>query len=178
MSDTTPGNDARTRTRLTMRTSTLAIIAAPLACWAVLGGAAQMGMDERVAVAAAVLWGALWLTIAHAGRGLYSASRRSSRGRGGDGTTRSIWRATVLSSMLAPIPVYLLSVLFDRLAIAPASVTLPMFAMLALPVPASLWWTVLCPAADLDEESIAPIGWHRYTPCAPLAVIPPRGSMR
>lgn len=160
-----------------MRTSTIAIVIAPLACWAVLGCAALAGMNNGMAIAAAVLWGATWLTVAHAGRGLYSSSRHRSQRRGRNRTTHAIWRGAVMSSLLLPIPVYLLTILFDRLQIAPTSVTLPMFAMLALPAPASLWWTVLCPASDLDDETLTPIGWHRYTPHAPMSVIPPRNSM-
>lgn len=160
-----------------MRTSTLAILLSPLACWAVLGCAAMVGVDGNVAAAVAVLWGATWLTIVHAGRGLYATTgRRRSAGRAR--TTRTIWRGAVLSSLLLPIPVYLLTILFDRLQIAPTAVTFPMFAMLALPAPASLWWMVLCPAAEPDDDTITPIGWHRYSPHAPMAAIPARGSMR
>jgi hypothetical protein len=160
----------------TMRTATIAILGAPFAGWALYGCLAILGFAGTPSVVVAILWGVIWLAIAHLGRNSrLFRRRRPVNGRGTPGG-RGVWTGAVLGSFFLPIPVCLLTLLIDQFHIAPASVVLPLFAMLALPVPTALWWMMLWPAHDRDEEVMRPLGWRRYTPHAPSGVIPPRGG--
>jgi hypothetical protein len=159
-----------------MRTATVAILGTPFACWALYGCLAIVGVDGVPAIVAAIVWGVLWLAIAHLGRNARMLRRnRPSRGRGTPGG-RGMWTGAVLGTFFLPIPVCLLTLLVDQLHIAPASVILPVFSLLALPAPTALWWMLLWPSPDHDEEVMRPIGWRRYTPHVPSGVIPPRGG--
>jgi hypothetical protein len=75
------------------------------------------------------------------------------------------------------VPVYASSALLEWIQLASAGVTLPVIAMLALPLPAALWWMLLWPSStDVEGEIIHPLGWRRFTPHAPSGVIPPSRS--
>jgi hypothetical protein len=81
----------------------------------------------------------------------------------------------VLCSFFLPIPIYAASVSLEWLRVAPASFALPLLAMLALPLPAALWWIVLWTSStDREGEIIHPLGWRRFTPHASSGVISPR----
>ena len=135
-------------------------------------------MATPVAVVLAALWGGLWLAIVHLGPG--SKLVRPRRGVGTRGTPggRGAWSGAVLCSFVLPMPVYLASVGLEWFQLASATLAVPLLAMLALPLPAALWWMVLCPSStDRDGEIIHPLGWRRFTPHAPSGVIPPtKGS--
>jgi len=159
-----------------MRTATLAVLGTPFACWALYACLATMGVTSTPGIVAAVLWGALWLAVAHFGRNSRLLRRRRPlRGHGTPGG-RGVWAGAVLGSYFLPIPVAALTLLVDQLHIASGSVILPLFAMLAVPAPTALWWMLLWPTHDHDEEIMKPLGWRRYTPHAPLGAIPPRGA--
>jgi hypothetical protein len=80
----------------------------------------------------------------------------------------------VLCSLFLPIPVNAASASLEWLRVASATFALPLLAMLALPLPAALWWTVLWPSAtDREGEIIHQLGWRRFTPHAPSGIIPP-----
>jgi hypothetical protein len=164
-----------------MRTATIAILGSPFACWALHGCLEIMGVADGRAILVSIAWGILWLAVAHIGGRVRLARlmrvdqpirRRGARGG------RGMWAGAVLSSCFLPLPVWLLTLLFDRLHIAPASMMLPVFALLALPVPTALWCMLLRPSSDGNEEIMRPLGWRRYTPHAPAGVIPPRGGWR
>ncbi len=146
-----------------MRTALIAILGTPAACWAALGCATLLGVHGPDAVAVAVGWGALWLSVVHLGYApaFLARRRRAMRGRGAR-STRGVWSAAVLGSLLLPLPVYLLADVFQRLHLAPATLTLPMLLMLAIPAPAALWWMTLWPATEREEEILKPIGWRNY----------------
>jgi hypothetical protein len=158
-----------------MRTVTLAILGAPFAAWALHGCLALLGLGELPAIAAAVVWGAAWLTVAHLGPNTRLLRRRrgdTSRGAPGG---RGVWTGAVLTSLFLPLPVYGLGVALEWLDVAPASLTLPLLLMLALPAPGAMWGMLLWPGtSDREGEIIKPLGWRRYTPHAPSGVIPPR----
>jgi hypothetical protein len=158
-----------------MRTVTIAILGAPFAAWALHGCLLFLGVTEASAVAAAVVWGVLWLSVAHLGRSSkLFRRRRSAEARGAPGG-RGVWTGAVLSSFFLPVPIYGLAIGFEWLNVASASLTVPAFTLLALPLPSALWWMLLWPrVADRDGEIIHPLGWRRYTPHAPSGVIPPR----
>ena len=158
-----------------MRTVPIAILGAPFAAWAFHGCLLVLGAGEGLAIAAAAAWGVLWLAIVHLGPSAKPFRRRqTSKSRGTPGG-RGVWTGAVLGSFFLPMPVYVLSLLCQWLDVASASLTLPLFTMLALPLPGALWWMLLRPATDdSDGEIIHPLGWRRYTPHAPSGVIPPR----
>jgi hypothetical protein len=157
-----------------MRTITLAILGAPFAAWAMYGCIAILGLPAPAGVVLAALWGALWLAVAHLG----PTSKLFRRRRGTRGG-RGAWSGAVLCSFFLPVPLYALSILVEWIDVAPASLTLPLLAMLAVPLPASLWWMLLWPSStDVEGEIIHPLGWRRYTPHAPSGVIPGEGSSK
>ena len=158
-----------------MRTIPLAILGAPFAAWALYGCLAILGAEAPVAVVLAALWGLLWLAIAHLGPTARLFRRRRGAGSRGTPGGRGAWSGAVLCSLFLPIPVYAASVTLEWLRVAPAGFALPLLAMLALPLPAALWWMVLWPSStDREGEIIHPLGWRRFTPHAPSVVIPPR----
>ena len=158
-----------------MRTVPIAILGAPFAAWALHGCLLILGVAEGPAVAVAIAWGVVWLAIVHMGPSAkLFRRRRTSTSRGTPGG-RGVWTGAVLGSFFLPMPVYVLSLACEWLSFASASLALPLFAMLALPLPGALWWMLLRPATDDgDGEIIHPLGWRRYTPHAPHGVIPPR----
>lgn len=156
-----------------MRTVPLAILGAPFAAWALYGCLAILGVPATAAVALAVLWGTLWLAIVHLGpNAKFFRRRRASRGVPGG---RGAWAGAVLGSFFLPIPVFALSFALEWLDVASAALTLPLVAMLVVPLPAALWWMLLWPATDdPDGEIIHPLGWRRFTPHVPTRLVPPR----
>jgi hypothetical protein len=159
-----------------MRTATLAILGAPFACWALYGCLAVLGVDGTPALVVSIVWGVAWLAVAHLGRRSWLARRRrTEHGRGMPGG-RGVWTGAVLSTFFMPIPIVLLSVLVEWLHIASASMILPLFTMLAMPVPSALWWIALWPTTEEAQETLRPIGWRQRTPHASSVVIPPRGG--
>ncbi|MFL5616911.1 MAG: hypothetical protein ACJ79A_00795 [Gemmatimonadaceae bacterium] len=157
-----------------MRTIPLAIIGAPFAAWAVYACLGVLGVTGPAAVILAALWAVLWLAVVHLGPSSRLFRRRHSGARGTPGG-RGAWSGAVLCSCFLPIPVYALSVLLEWIDVASAALTLPLIAMLAVPLPAALWWMLLRPGStDVDGEIIHPLGWRRFTPHAPSGVIPPR----
>ncbi|MEO6525349.1 MAG: hypothetical protein ABIP93_01860 [Gemmatimonadaceae bacterium] len=158
-----------------MRTETIAILGTPFACWALYGCLAIMGVAGAPAIAAAIAWGVLWLVIAHFGRNTLLRRRQSTRCRTAPGG-RGLWTGAVLGSYLLPIPVCLLTLLVVQLGVTSASMVLPLFVMLGMPVPSALWWMVLWPSQGNDAEVVRPLGWRRYTPHAPSGIIPPRSG--
>jgi hypothetical protein len=157
-----------------MRSSVIAILGTPLACWGVLGCLNLLGVPGSTAIVGTVLWGMFWLTVVHVGRSprFNARYRRDYRGRGSR-NGRQLWNSAVASSLFLPLPVYLLSAMFELLHIAPSALTIPIFALLALPAPLSLWWMVVSPAERLwPEEEFAPVGWRNLA--APPAIDPTR----
>jgi hypothetical protein len=158
-----------------MRTIPLAILGAPFASWALTGCLAALGVPSVAAVGLAALWGALWLVVVHLGPASKLFRRRLGSGARGTPGGRGGWSGAVLCSLYLPIPVYALAVLLEWADVASASLTLPVLAILAAPLPAALWWMLLWPSStDREGEIIHPLGWRRYTPHVPNAVIPPR----
>ncbi|MEO8560827.1 MAG: hypothetical protein ABI601_02055 [bacterium] len=159
-----------------MRTATLAILGAPFACWALYACLEIMGIGGTLALAVSIVWGTVWLAIAHVGRSHWlTRRRRTDLGQGMPGG-RGVWTGAVLGTFFLPIPIALLSVLVEWLHIASASMMLPLFTMLAVPVPSALWWIALWPNMEQPQETLRPIGWRQRTPHAPSGVIPPRGG--
>lgn len=157
-----------------MRTVPLAILGAPFAAWALYGCLAILGVAAPAAVVLAALWGVLWLAIVHLGPAWKLLRRRRGAGMRGAPGGRGAWSGAVLCSLFLPIPVYVASVGLEWLEFAPAALTLPLLAMLAIPLPAALWWMLLWPSStDREGEIIHPLGWRRFTPHAPSGVIPP-----
>jgi hypothetical protein len=156
-----------------MRTISLAILGAPFAAWAMYGCLAILGIPGPAAATIAVLWSVLWLAVAHRGPASKWLRRRRAGARGGHGA----WSGALLCSYFLPVPVYASSALLEWIQLASAGVTLPVIAMLALPLPAALWWMLLWPSStDVEGEIIHPLGWRRFTPHAPSGVIPPSRS--
>ena len=153
-----------------MPTIPIAILGAPFAAWAMYGCLAILGVTAPVSATLAALWSVAWLAIAHRAPASKLFRRRRAGARGG----RGAWSGALLCSFFLPVPVYALAVLLEWLQLASATVTLPVLTMLALPLPAALWWMLLWPSStDVEGEIIHPLGWRRYTPHAPSGVIPP-----
>lgn len=154
-----------------MRTIPLAILGAPFAAWALYGCLVVVGVPTGAAVTLGALWAALWLAIAHLGPGARLFRRRRGTARGAPGG-RGAWAGAVLGSFFLPIPVVAVSLGLEWLRVAPAALTLPLVAMLAVPVPAAFWWMLLWPAStDVEGEIIHPLGWRRFTPHLPSRAI-------
>lgn len=163
-----------------MRTIPLAILGAPFAAWTLYGCLAVLGVPAPLAVAITALWCTLWLAVVHLGPGFKLFPRRLRSGGRGIPGGRGGWSGAALCSFFLPIPVWGASALLEWIDVAPAALTLPLLSMLAVPLPAALWWMLLWPSStDRDGEIIHPLGWRRFTPHAPSGVIPPRkGSER
>ena len=161
-----------------MRTVPLAILGAPFAAWALYGCLAILDVPATFAVVLAALWGALWLAIVHVGpNAKLFRRRRASPARGAPGG-RGAWAGAVLGSFFLPIPVFALSFALDWLDVASAALTLPLVAMLAVPLPAALWWMLLWPPSDdRDGEIIHPLGWRRFTPHVPTRLVPSKKAL-
>jgi hypothetical protein len=161
-----------------MRTIPIAILGAPFAAWAFYGCLAILGVAAPVGVMLAALWAVLWLAISHLGPTARMFRRRRGAASRGTPGGRGAWSGAVLCSFFLPIPIYTASLFLEWLRVASASLALPLLAMLALPLPAALWWMVLWPSStDREGEIIHPLGWRRFTPHAPSGVIPPnKGS--
>ena len=158
-----------------MRTFPLAILGAPFASWALYGCLAGLGAPSTVAVVLAALWGAFWLAVVHLGPTSKLFRKRLGSGARGTPGGRGTWSGAVLCSLFVPIPIYALATLLEWADVAAAPLTLPLLAMLAVPFPGALWWMLLWPSStDREGEIIHPLGWRRYTPHAPSAVVPPR----
>jgi hypothetical protein len=166
--------NARPQPAVFMRTVPLAILGAPFAAWALHGCLLVLGLPAAPAAVIAMAWAVLWLAIVHLGPSAKLFRRRLGAGDRGIPGGRGIWTGAVLGSFFLPIPVYGFSVAFEWLDIASAALTLPLFAMLSLPLPAAFWWMLLRPSTDREGEIIHPLGWRRFTPHAPSGVIPPR----
>jgi len=163
-----------------MRTVPLAILGAPFAAWALYGCLVVLGVPATAAVVLAILWGVLWLAVVHLGPNVKPFRRRrtASPARGAPGG-RGAWAGAVLGSFFLPIPIFAISVVLEWLEVASAALTLPLVAMLAVPLPAALWWMLLWPASDdADGEIIHPLGWRRFTPHVPTRLVPPRKGPR
>ena len=158
-----------------MRTIPLAILGAPFAAWAFNACLVVLGVPASAAVVLAAVWGAAWLTIVHLGPGArLFRRRRGGVARGAPGG-RGAWAGAVLGSFFLPIPVYAVSFALEWAQVASAALTLPLVAMLAVPLPAALWWMLLWPSSDDREgEIIHPLGWRRFTPHVPTRLVPPR----
>jgi hypothetical protein len=157
-----------------MRTIPLAVLGAPFAALALYGCLSILGVAGPMAVALAALWSVLWLVVAHLGPASKLFRRRRSARHGSSGG-RGVWSAAVLCSFFLPIPVYATSMVAEWLRAGSAPLALPLVAILALPLPAALWWMLLWPSStDREGEIIHPLGWRRFTPHAPSGVIPPR----
>jgi hypothetical protein len=157
-----------------MPTATIAILGAPFASWALYACLEIMGIADAPALAIAIVWGIVWLAVAHFGRSSWVAHRRrTEHGRRMPGG-RAVWTGAVLGTFFLPVPIVLLSVLVSWLHIASASMILPLLTLLAVPVPSALWWIALWPDMEDPEEALSPIGWRQRTPHAPSVVIPPR----
>jgi hypothetical protein len=158
-----------------MRTIPLAILGAPFAAWALYGCLVVVGTPAAAAVVLAVLWAVVWLTIVHLGPSAKLFRRRRGTETRGTRGGRGAWSGAVLCSFFLPVPVYLSSFALEWLQIASAALTMPLIAMLAIPLPAALWWMLLWPSSpDVDGEIIHPLGWRRYTPHVPTRLVPPR----
>lgn len=157
-----------------MRSKTSIILGAPLACWGLFGCLTLLGQNPDVSGIIAVMWGVLWLALVHFRRSPHWTARDRTAAPRRSG--RTVWNAAVLTSLFLPLPVYFLALLFQYIGLAQVTLTIPLFAVLALPAPASLWWMALRPVTDRDEVVLVPVGWRHYTPEAPAGVIPPRNS--
>ena len=158
-----------------MRSSPALILGAPVASWATFGCLGLEGVHTETAGIVAVVWGLFWLVV-----GLLAPSRRRA-GRQGrselryrSGRARAYFRVAVASTMLVPVPVYLLALGANALGFAAPNVTLPMFAILGAPAPLVFWWMALRPSDAEFDRAINPIGFHRYE--TPLVQQPPRNS--
>lgn len=159
-----------------MRTATIAILGSPFACLALYGCLAILGINGVPALAASVGWGVLWVAIAHLGRSRWLVRRRQSVHARGLPGGRGAWTGAVIGTFFLPIPIVVLSLVVEWLRVAPASLILPLFAMLAIPAPSALWWMVLRPTPEVPQEALRPLGWRKYTPHVSAGVIPPRGG--
>jgi hypothetical protein len=158
-----------------MRTIPLAILGAPFAAWALYGCLVIVGVPAAIAVAVAIAWALVWLSVVHLGPSAKLFRRRRGPETRGARGGRGAWSGAVLCTFFLPIPVCALSIGLQWLDVASASLTLPLLAMLAVPLPSALWWMLLFPGStDREGEIIHPLGWRRFTPHAPSGVIPPR----
>lgn len=159
---------------IAMRSKTPIILGAPFACWGLFSCLTLLGQNADVAGIISVIWGALWLALVHFRRPPHwtARDRRVAYRRGG----RTVWNSAVLASLFLPLPVYFIALFFQHIGIAQVTLTVPLFAVLGFPAPATLWWMALWPVADRDEVVLVPMGWRHYTPDAPAGVIPPRNS--
>ena len=165
-----------------MRSKALAILSAPIACWALYGCLVLADVDGDVAGVAAVLWGVFWLVLLQFGR---EADYGNSRGIVRDGpiahrprgrSVRANFTHAILASLCLPIPVYLLAVVLDAAGLMPATVSLPLFAIMGASAPLSVWWMVIRPEPKRDKHIIVLGAWHAVESAAPTGVIPPRNS--
>ncbi|MEP6617816.1 MAG: hypothetical protein ABJE47_00820 [bacterium] len=133
-----------------------------------------LGQNADASGIISVIWGVLWLALVHFRRPPHwtARDRRPSNRRSG----RTVWNGAVLASLFLPLPVYLLALFFESIGLAQVTLTIPLFAVLALPAPAALWWMALWPVTARDEIVLVPSGWRHFTPQAPVGVIPPRNS--
>ena len=155
-----------------MRSKTAIILGTPIACWGLFGCLMLLGQNADVAGVAAGMWGALWLALVHFRKPPHWTAR--DRGRTNRRGGRTVWNGAVLASLFLPLPVYFLALFFERIGIAQVALTIPLFAVLGLPAPATLWWMALVPSAERDEVMLVPLGWRPFTPHAPSSAIPPR----
>lgn len=163
-----------------MRTITIAILGAPFAAWALHGCLILLGAPEGAALIAGAAWGTFWLVAAHLGPNARFLRRRRGDGSRGIPGGRGVWTGAVLGSLLLPIPVVAIAVLLEWLDLAAPPLTLPLLAILALPVPGAMWWMLLFPGpAHREGDIVRPPGWRRFTPHVPSRVIPsPRTTDR
>lgn len=159
-----------------MRTTALLVLGAPAATWAAYDCLAAAEVEPGRALPIALAWTVGWAALSRlAWSSRWMAERhRRRRGRGGHGS-RPVWRAALLTSMLLPLPLSLGAHLLAALGLAPLAIVVPMLAMLALPVPLSLWWMAFWPAIEREEEILSPVGWRvarAVTPLAPLDAVP------
>ena len=157
-----------------MHSKSAVILGAPLACWGLFGCLTLLGQSADAAGLGALVWGVVWLAVAHIGRKprALSRDRKYARRRG----ARSVWNGAVLTSVFLPLPVYLAALLLEYMGLAQVSVTVPLFAVLCVPAPLALWWMAIWPAVAPVEETLAPLGWREYRPQVPAGIIPPRNS--
>ena len=145
-----------------IRPRTIAIVGAPLAAWALFGCLTLSGMAPDYAGAIAFAWAFFWILIA-----------RIASGRGG--VPGSMRRGAIVASLFCPLPVYLLSLAADGLAVLPSQVGLPMFATLFGTAPLLLWLLSLRPRRKgRNSGPLMVMQWHEYDPHAPAGSIPPR----
>jgi hypothetical protein len=162
-----------------MRTLPLAIIGAPFAAWALHGCLGALGAPELVAIVAAILWGMLWLVVAHLGPNARFLRARRGSGRRAIPGGRGVWTGAVLGALFLPLAVYVLALALEWLAVAAAPLTIPLIALLAASVPGALWWMLLFPGvAAQDADVVRPLGWRRFTPHVAAGTIPPRRDAR
>ena len=165
-----------------MRSKAVAILSAPIACWALYACLLLADVDADAAGAAAVLWGVFWLVLLRFGR---AAAHEQSYGIVRDGpiihrlggrTLRANFAHAVLASLCFPIPVYLMTAVLDAAGLMPAAVTLPLFAIMGTSVPLTFWWIAIRPEPRRDKHIVVLGAWHTVESAAPSGVIPPRNS--
>lgn len=132
-----------------MRSSTSIILGGPIASWALYGCLTLAGLSWHAAGAIALAWGALWIGLSQ----LHGVARRISR------ETRASRRAirrrlmnAILATLFVPLPVYILALVLQWFALAPAAVMVTMMATLLVPVPFMFWWAAFKPAEPRDEN--------------------------
>ncbi len=145
-----------------MRSSTSIILGGPIAAWALYGCLTLAGLSWHAAGTIALAWGALWIGLSQ----LHGLARRISR------ETRASRRAirrrlmnAILATLFVPLPVYMLALVLQWFALAPAAVTVIMLATLVVPVPFILWWAVLKPAEPRDAYMLPVLV---YQPSRPM----------
>ncbi len=147
-----------------IRPRALAVIGAPLAGWALFGCLTLAEVGTESAGALAVLWSVFWVAAGWLG------TRRG-------GLTASLRGGAIVTSLLLPVPTYLLTLGAAWLALVPSAVGLPMFAILCSSAPLFFWsLTVKSKRRQRNSGPMMVMDWHHYDSQAPAGSIPPRNS--
>ncbi len=144
-----------------------------------VGCLALVGVEGDRAALIAVMWALLWVVVAqlgHSSNALSPRGRSRARGRA-PSNGRNLWSAAVLASLLLPVPLYFATLTVQQLQLAPSNAMLPMFAILSLPAPGTLWWMALR-AAFKRDQALRPLGWQRLQARPAVGAVPTQPPMK
>lgn len=153
-----------TRAPMHMQPVSIAIIGAPVGAWALYGCLSLAGVSNEAAVTAGTAWAVFWMAMARFG---------THRG----GVAGSMLGGAIVTSLFAPLPIYLLTIASAWLSFVPVGVGLPMFTTLCSAAPLLFWIMALKPRRR--RQPTAPLmvmQFTQYNPRQPAASLPPRNS--
>lgn len=142
-----------------MRSNASVIVGAPIASWALYGCFTLAGVSWHTAGTIALAWGALWLALAQMERLPRWIAREARAQRR---SVRRRWMDAILATLFLPLPVLVLGVVIRWLDPAAGLVTIPLLAVLAAPVPMTVWWAVLRPLERRDDNLRPMLISHRF----------------